>query len=176
MASVLAGVEAVSSAEFVLVHDAARPFVEPALVAAVLDATRRHGAAIPAVSARDTIKRDDGQGFVVETLDRGSLRLAQTPQGARRDWLLPALRLAVASGAEVTDEAQALERAGHRVALIPGDASNVKITTPADWSDALRRLDRDACGLRVGHGYDVHRFGGSREQRIGRREVVTDVG
>jgi len=160
MASALAGVEAASDAEVVLVHDAARPFVDPALVAAVLEAVRMHGAAVPALAARDTVKRDDGAGFVAETLDRAPLRLAQTPQGARRDWMLAALRLALASGVESTDEAQALERAGRRVALVPGDPENRKITTPDDWSDALRRFDEDDDALRVGHGYDVHRFGG----------------
>jgi 2-C-methyl-D-erythritol 4-phosphate cytidylyltransferase/2-C-methyl-D-erythritol 2,4-cyclodiphosphate synthase len=167
MASSLAGVEAASDADVVLVHDGARPFVHPALVAAVLEATRLHGAAVPALAARDTVKRDDGAGFVAETLERAPLRLAQTPQGSRRDWMLEALRLAVASGVEATDEAQALERAGRRVALVPGDSANLKITTPDDWSDALRRFDEDDGALRVGHGYDVHRFGGRRGLVLG---------
>jgi 2-C-methyl-D-erythritol 4-phosphate cytidylyltransferase/2-C-methyl-D-erythritol 2,4-cyclodiphosphate synthase len=165
-ASALAGVEAASGADIVLVHDAARPFVDPTLVSAVLDAARQHGAAVPALAAGDTVKRDDGDGFVAETLDRATLRLAQTPQAARRDWMLEALRLAVASGLSVTDEAQALERAGRRVALVPGDPGNVKITTPADWSAALRRVDDDET-FRVGHGYDVHRFGGTRGLVLG---------
>ncbi len=163
VASALAGVEAASTAEFVLVHDAARPFVAPAVVASVLYATRRHGAAVPAIPARDTIKSEDTDGFVVTTLDREHLRLAQTPQGARRDWMLDALRRAVAAGTEVTDEAQALEQAGRRVALVPGDPLNVKITTPLDWGEARRRVEGDTDALRVGHGYDVHRFGGARD-------------
>src|SRR5439155_1050904 len=101
------------------------------------------------------------------TLDRGRLRLAQTPQGARRDWMLEALQLAAAEGVEVTDEAQALERAGRRVALVDGDPSNVKITTQGDWSEAVRRIDGDAGAVRVGHGYDVHRFGGTRALVLG---------
>jgi len=167
MASSLAGVEAAGLAEFVLVHDAARPFVEPTLVAAVLKGTRLHGAAVPALPARDTVKREDGEGFVTETLDRSTLRLAQTPQGARRDWLLEALRSAAASGVEVTDEAQALERVGRRVAVVPGDPANLKITTQDDWDQARRRVGDDAGGLRVGHGYDVHRFGGARGLVLG---------
>ena len=167
MASALAGVEAASDAEFVLVHDAARPFLAPALVKAVLDATRANGAAVPAVPARDTIKSEDKDGFVAQTLDRVPLRLAQTPQGARRDWMLDALRRAVAAGTGVTDEAQALELAGRRVALVPGDPLNVKITTPLDWSEARRRVEGDADALRVGHGYDVHRFGGTRGLVLG---------
>jgi 2-C-methyl-D-erythritol 4-phosphate cytidylyltransferase/2-C-methyl-D-erythritol 2,4-cyclodiphosphate synthase len=169
MASALAGVEAVSGADVILVHDGVRPFVAPSMVTAVLEAVRRHGAAVPAVAVRDTVKRDDGGGFVDATLDRAPLRLAQTPQGARQDWMLEALHLAVASGREVTDEGEALERAGRRVALVPGDPANVKITTPADWSDAARRVEEhgDDDGLRVGHGYDVHRFGGTRTLVLG---------
>jgi 2-C-methyl-D-erythritol 4-phosphate cytidylyltransferase/2-C-methyl-D-erythritol 2,4-cyclodiphosphate synthase len=166
-ASSLAGVEAAADADIVLIHDGARPFVGPALVAAVLDATRRHGAAIPAIHLRDTVKRDDGVGFVGETVDRGTLRLAQTPQGARRDWMLAALHRALDSGVPVTDEAQALERAGHRVALVSGDPGNVKITTREDWAEAVRRVADDGPAYRVGHGYDIHRFGGTRELVLG---------
>jgi 2-C-methyl-D-erythritol 4-phosphate cytidylyltransferase/2-C-methyl-D-erythritol 2,4-cyclodiphosphate synthase len=160
MRSVLAGVEA-ADAEIVLVHDAARPFVEPPVVAAVLEAARRHGAAVPAVPISDTVKADDGSGFVAATVDRASLRLAQTPQGARRGVLLEALRRAVREGFEATDDAQAIERAGFGVALVAGDPRNVKITSPEDWDRAVRRTDGDrAPDLRVGHGFDVHRFGG----------------
>ena len=167
LASSLAGVEAAAGADVVLVHDAARPFAGSALSAAVLAAARQHGAAIPAITVHDTVKRDDGAGFVVETLDRSPLRLAQTPQGARRDWMLAALRNALASGVHVTDEAQALERDGRRVALVPGDPANTKITTREDWEDALRRVREDAEPFRIGHGYDVHRFGGSRGLVLG---------
>lgn len=81
--------------------------------------------------------------------------------------MLEALRLAAVSGGEITDEAQALERTGRRVALIPGDPGNMKITTPDDWSEALRRVDVDDLPFRVGHGYDAHRFGGTRGLVLG---------
>ena len=167
MRSVLAGVEA-ADADLVLVHDAARPFASRTLVAAVLEAADRHGAAVPVLPVGDTVKRDDGRGFVEGTLDRKPLRLAQTPQGARRDLLLKALTRALAAGVETTDDAEALERAGIPVALVPGDAANVKITTPEDLAQAARRLSpaRDG-GMRIGHGYDVHRFGGDRVLRLG---------
>jgi 2-C-methyl-D-erythritol 4-phosphate cytidylyltransferase/2-C-methyl-D-erythritol 2,4-cyclodiphosphate synthase len=165
MDSVLAGLEA-AQGDLVLVHDAARPFVSPTLVRAVLDATRAHGAAVPALAATDTIKRADAAGFVVETLDRRRLHLAQTPQGARRDWLLAALHGARSAGIEVTDEAQALERAGHKVALVPGETGNVKITTADDLETARRRVDGEGA-LRIGHGYDVHRFGEARSLVLG---------
>jgi 2-C-methyl-D-erythritol 4-phosphate cytidylyltransferase/2-C-methyl-D-erythritol 2,4-cyclodiphosphate synthase len=80
--------------------------------------------------------------------------------------MLEGLRLALASGGACTDEAQALERAGRRVALVRGDPGNLKITTPEDWIDAVRRVDDDP-PFRVGHGYDVHRFGGTRELVLG---------
>ena len=165
MDSVLAGVEAATNASLVLVHDAARPFVRPATIAAVVEAVRRHGAAIPAVPAADTIKRDDGTGFVHETLDRRALHLAQTPQGARRDWLIEALASAKAAGFDATDEAAALERAGRRVAIVPGDPGNVKITTAEDLERARARVAGD--DLRIGHGFDVHRFGGERTLVLG---------
>src|SRR5262249_26733215 len=159
--SALAGVEAAEGAEIVLVHDAARPFVAPATVAAVLAGVERHGAAVPALAVRDTVKRDDGAGLVAATVDREPLRLAPTPEGARRALLLGALRRAVAEGADVTDEAQAIERTGAPVAIVPGDPGNVKITTAADHLEAERRLARAGdAELRVGHGYDVHAFGG----------------
>ena len=166
--SSLAGVEAAVGAEVVLVHDAARPFVRVATIAAVLDAVRRHGAAVPVIPVPDTVKQDDGRGFVAGTLDRASLRLAQTPQGARRALLLDALRKAAAGGIDVTDEAQALERAGFPVAAVAGDPGNVKITTPRDRDEAERRISGEAHDLlRIGHGYDIHRFGGGRPLILG---------
>jgi len=176
MRSVLAGVEA-ADADLVLVHDAARPFVSRALVAAVLEATRAFGAAVPVLPVGDTVKRDDGRGFVERTLDRRPLRLAQTPQGARRDLLLRALAGAAAEGIEATDDAEALERAGVPVALVAGDPANVKITTPEDLAAAERRVrPPGGGGMRIGHGYDVHRFGGDRVLRLGGVEFPEERG
>lgn len=175
MLSTLAGAEAAEGADVVLVHDAARPFVSATLVREVLDATRRHGAAVPALPARETVKRADADGFIAETVDRTSLRLAQTPQGARRDWLIEALRQAVADGVDVTDEAQALERAGRRVALVDGDPRNVKLTTSADW-DTAPRVDPREAGWRVGTGFDIHRFAPGRSLKLGGVEFDGEIG
>jgi 2-C-methyl-D-erythritol 2,4-cyclodiphosphate synthase len=120
-----------------------------------------HGAAIPVLPVHETVKEEAPPGFVGRTLDRGLLRLAQTPQGARSDWLLDALARAEADGVEVTDEAQALERAGYRVAVVPGDRGNLKITDARDLEEAKRRLGQGAPGvhaIRVGIGFDIHRF------------------
>lgn len=164
--SVLRGLEAVGSVEHVLVHDAARPFVSRELVRRVVAATREHGAAVPLLDIHDTVKRRRG-AWVVGTADRDGLGRAQTPQGARLDWLLPALSAALAAGPPPTDESAALERAGRAVAVVAGEADNRKITRPDDLGRARQGGDVD--DLRVGTGFDIHRVSREpgREMRLG---------
>lgn len=142
--SVQAGLAAASatSDDVVLIHDAARPFVEPSLIEAVAAAAREHGAALPVLDVVDTVKRVR-QGFVVETLDRSELCGAQTPQGFRLELLTRACAAAEAQGLTLTDECLAVELAGGRVRAVPGSARNRKITTPADleWAEALLRSE-----------------------------------
>jgi 2-C-methyl-D-erythritol 4-phosphate cytidylyltransferase/2-C-methyl-D-erythritol 2,4-cyclodiphosphate synthase len=139
--------------DLILVHDAARPFAGRALIDRVIAAAAEHGAAVPAVPARDTVKRLDLERRVVrETIAREEIWLAQTPQGFRRD----VLASAVAAGAtDATDEASLAERAGHSVRVVDGDEQNVKITTPGDLESARARFSLAA---RVGTGYDLHRL------------------
>ncbi len=118
-----------TEAEFVAVHDAARPCLTPALIDAVFARAVETGAAMLAVRVADTVKRDDGRGRVVVTVPRDGLWLAQTPQVFRRDWLLDAYARRAALGAGVTDDAQLVEAAGHAVYLVPGSGANLKITT-----------------------------------------------
>jgi 2-C-methyl-D-erythritol 4-phosphate cytidylyltransferase len=121
-----------SEADFVAVHDAVRPCATSALIDAVFAETIRHGAALAAVAVTDTVKRSaDGQ-TVEATLPRGGLWLAQTPQAARRDWFESAYAARARLGRNITDDAQLLEAAGHPVRLVPGAATNLKITTRAD--------------------------------------------
>lgn len=122
----------------VLVHDAARALVEPALIAAVIRAALETGAALPVVPLVDTIKRVR-DGAVLETLDRSELAAAQTPQGVRRALLEEALDRAAREGATVTDEAMAVERLGRRVSAVVGSPRNLKITTPHDlrWAEVM---------------------------------------
>jgi 2-C-methyl-D-erythritol 4-phosphate cytidylyltransferase len=129
----------------VLVHDAARPFVEPGLIEAVARAAEAHGAAIPVVPVTDTIKRDAG-GHVATTLERGTLAAAQTPQGFRYPLLARAYEAARRAGVTVTDEAMAVERLGETVATIPGSPRNRKLTTPEDlaWAEAILRSEAHA--------------------------------
>jgi 2-C-methyl-D-erythritol 4-phosphate cytidylyltransferase / 2-C-methyl-D-erythritol 2,4-cyclodiphosphate synthase len=146
-------------ADVVLIHDAARPFASAALVSRTIAAAAASGAAVAAVRASDTVKQasEDGR-FVRTTLARETIFLAQTPQAFRRTVLADAIALG-RSGFAATDEAMLAERAGHRVQLVEGERSNVKITTPDDL-DSARREDgkaRTTVG-RVGIGYDLHRL------------------
>jgi 2-C-methyl-D-erythritol 4-phosphate cytidylyltransferase/2-C-methyl-D-erythritol 2,4-cyclodiphosphate synthase len=141
--------------DVVLVHDAARPFVAPDLIERVSGAAASVGAAIPALQARDTVKRASADGgTVAETLPRETIWLAQTPQGFRREVLAAAIALGQ-SGVDATDEAMLAERAGFTVALVGGDERNMKITTPDDLAAARRMA---AAAPRVGTGYDLHRL------------------
>lgn len=142
--------------DVVLVHDAARPFVDPALIDRVLEGVSTHGAAVPAVPVRDTVKRMDlERKTVAATIPRQEIWLAQTPQGFRRDVLTQAVALGQRD-VVATDEAMLAEQAGHSVAIVMGDEGNMKITTPADLAAAKNRVEPSVS--RVGTGYDLHRL------------------
>jgi 2-C-methyl-D-erythritol 4-phosphate cytidylyltransferase len=118
------------SCDFVAVHDAARPCVTPAQVAAVFHAALERGAAMLAIPVADTIKRAV-DGVIAATVPRADLYLAQTPQVFRRDWLTEAYERRDPSAA-ATDDAQLVEAAGHQVAIVAGSPFNLKITTRDD--------------------------------------------
>jgi 2-C-methyl-D-erythritol 4-phosphate cytidylyltransferase len=123
-----------STCDVVLIHDAARPFVTTELASRVARATRRHGAAVPALALRDTVKRVKA-GIVKETPDRASLVSVQTPQGVRA----ALLRRAYAGGhadEDATDDVQLVERLGERVVTVAGDPLNLKITSRPDLLQA----------------------------------------
>ena len=159
----------------VLVHDAARPFVDAPMVTRVLEGVRLHGAAIPVAPVVDTIKRVRS-GRVGQTLDREKLGAAQTPQGFRRDALMRAYARAAKAGVVLTDEAMAMERESLPVAAVPGSARNFKITTPDDLERARRLLAPPHSALRVGHGFDAHRLVPKRRLMLGGIHVPADVG
>lgn len=118
--------------DLVAIHDAARPCVTTALIDAVFGAAKKTGAALLGVPVSDTVKRADVAGKIEATVPRQGLWLAQTPQVFRRDWLVDAYARRASLGAEITDDAQLVEAAGHAVYLVPGSASNLKITTRDD--------------------------------------------
>lgn len=152
--SCLNGLRRCPEGALILVHDAARPFVSPALIDRVIDAALEHGAAIPVVPVTDTIKVVAADS-VKSTLDRTSLYRAQTPQAANREDLIRALE----THADATDEAAALEALGIPVTVVQGDENNVKITTMAD-------LPRVAQRTVTGFGFDIHAFSGDPARKL----------
>lgn len=154
--------------EEVLIHDAARPFVSPALVNRILDGLHgetpgeRIAACIPGVPVVDTIKVMDEDGKVVATPDRKHLRAVQTPQGFSLAFLRAAHQRAEQEGWVVTDDASLLELCGHAVHVAEGEVGNKKITTSEDL-EMLRTVgERIPC---VGYGYDVHKYAGGSEAK-----------
>ena len=159
-ASVLAGLEALASRkpDVVLVHDAARPFVSPALIERAIAAGEK-GAAVPALPITDTVKSVEND-VVTSTLDRNALRTIQTPQAFRFDFLLDAHRKAAGAGRhDFPDDASLAEWAGMRVSVFAGDPGNIKLTTREDFIRAEAEAMAKLGDVRVGSGYDVHVFG-----------------
>ncbi len=168
-ASVAAGFAALPPAgdgRVVLVHDGARPHVAATLIRAVIEAVAAHGAAIPALPVAETVKRVAGD-TVAATVDRSDLATAQTPQGARRGTLLAAYARFPPDGPETwTDEAALLEACRIAVHVVPGDPSNLKVTTQSDLRRATAALAA-AATPRTGIGVDAHPFGAGEPLRLG---------
>ena len=119
----------------VLVHDAARPFVTPELIGALITAVSPEAggqAAIAATLVTDTIKVDDGSGTVASTLDRSALRAVQTPQAFRASVLQAALGQDEVILANATDDAALVEALGVQVQLVAAPSTNFKVTEPQD--------------------------------------------
>ncbi len=130
--SVRAGLARVEPAcALVAVHDAVRPFVPTAAIAACLDAAERLGAAIVALPMKPTVKRV-ADARIAATVPRRDLWCAQTPQVFRRQLILDAYRAADRDGLDLTDDAQAVEHLGQPIAVVPGSDLNLKLTTPED--------------------------------------------
>jgi 2-C-methyl-D-erythritol 4-phosphate cytidylyltransferase len=131
--SVLHGLEALSEAiEYVLIHDAARPFISSDLIECVIHGAREHDAVIPAIPVKDTIKVVETTGVVRYTPDRKSLWAVQTPQAFRLATLKYAIAECEKMGYVGTDDASLLEKIGLPVYIVNGEETNIKITTPND--------------------------------------------
>ena len=135
--SVANAIRSISAADddIILVHDAVRPFVTEEIIRDVIRSAQKHGAAIAALPAVDTVKqveRTSDGALISATLPRERVVLAQTPQGFRYDVLKKAFDEATNDGFVGTDEASLVERSGHAVAVVMGSPRNIKITTPAD--------------------------------------------
>lgn len=127
--------------EFVAVHDAARPLITAEWIAWLFSQAGQHPALLPVVPVTSTVKQVDAEGRVEATVDRSSLRLAQTPQVFSRQLLLDAYA-AVKDFATCTDEASIVEQFGHEVMTVSGQSENLKITTPGDLLLAEFRMSQ----------------------------------
>ena len=157
---------AAEDADIIMVHDGARPYVSGELIRRIYEDSLEHGAAVPSLPLKDTVKFTDADGFSAGTPDRAALRSVQTPQAFRaelyRDMML--------SGKEATDDAGLAELLGIRVKLTEGDPGNIKITTADD-------LPKEDCAmLRIGHGYDVHILAPDRKLVIGGVTIPYELG
>lgn len=159
--SVRCGLEAIpQDAEYVVVHDAVRPLVKGEVLVRVIEAAKVHGAATAGLPITDTVKRADSGGTITETIDRTGLWSIQTPQAFRAELLREAHRVAVAQGAQYTDDAGMVEAIGQPVKVVEGDPRNIKLTLPSDLqlAQAWYRKEEEGAAVRVGIGYDVHRL------------------
>ncbi len=146
--------------EYILIHDAARPFVTKKIIEDTVKAVYEHKAAIVCVKPKDTIRTAE------DTLARDSLYIVQTPQAFRADILIKAYEKAYKDGYYGTDDAGLVERIGIKPALVEGDYRNIKITTREDMPTETR----------IGHGFDVHRLVRGRKCIIGGVDIPSEVG
>lgn len=152
--------------ELVAVHDAARPFVSGRIIRETAAAAEKYGAAAPVLPLKDTILQREGD-FAVGQLVRSQHAAVQTPQIFK----LPLLREAYARAkGTFTDDTQVFMAAGGRVFLTEGEERNDKLTTPADMER------KDVMPLRIGHGYDAHRFRQGRKMILCGVQLDTDYG
>lgn len=167
----------------VLVHDAARPLVDPKDVEALVDVTAHEAETAPengavlGIPVADTVKRVNGEGVITEDLSREGLVRIATPQAFRGDVLLKALT----EHTDVTDESSAIRAAGGRVTVVPASPAVLKLTRPADrdLAAAIYRHHKDNTvipNIRTGFGYDSHRLVEGRKLIIGGVEIPHTLG
>lgn len=122
--------------DWVIIHDAVRPFATPRLIKAALEGALETGACIAAIPSTDTVKRAR-DGVVLETLSRDEIWLVQTPQVFRKQIVVDAYEKAISAGWTGTDDASFVERMGIPVSVVRGEPGNIKLTTPDDlrWAE-----------------------------------------
>lgn len=144
--------------DLLCIHDAARPWFDPGLLNEAFHLAAHCGAVVFGRPASDTIKEVDEANRVVATLDRARIWSAQTPQIFQAR-LLREGYARFGPDAAFTDEAGMVERLGHPVAMLPANPGNIKMTHPEDF---VENAPATNLSLRMGHGYDVHRFDEAR--------------
>jgi len=151
-----------SEANWVAVHDAARPFVTSQLISATFTLARQIGAAIPTVSIHDTLVQVDEYDLLKRPIARNLVKRSQTPQIFTASMLAECHEMAQEDGMEFTDDATLVSHYEHRVATFSHYGENRKITTPADMEKIAMQKSNSASGIRCGQGFDSHRFDESR--------------
>lgn len=189
--SVFRGIEHTHSAAYYAIHDGARPLITPETIDAVVESAWQYQAATVAVRVKDTMKLADDRGFVQETPPRDRLWSVQTPQVFEQQLYCQAAQAASKKGYSFTDDCQLAESLGHRVYLVEGDYTNLKITTPEDIAIAEGILTERIHGeeaakmtsgrernmtMRIGHGYDVHRLAEGETLIIGGVRIPYEKG
>lgn len=169
--TVQAGLSAIKDCTHVLIHDAARPCASRDMINRVVAALDEHRAAAPALPVSDALWTGH-DGFVTGLQDRTGLFRAQTPQG----FDVQAIRAAHATAPpDAADDVEVARAAGLHVAIVPGDADNLKITHPEDFARAARILGT-MMDVRLGNGFDVHAFGPGSQVTLCGVEVPHDQG
>ncbi len=172
--SVRSGFRAVPpDSDMVLIHDAARPFVDNDTIKRVIEQCSRTGASICAVPVTDTLKRaDEHNSFVSGTISREKLWRAQTPQVFRREILEEIYRSGRTEKLDATDESALVEAEGIRVGMVMGSNLNMKITTAADFKIAELIVSKgEGAMYRIGTGFDAHAFCEERALILGGVEI-----
>jgi 2-C-methyl-D-erythritol 4-phosphate cytidylyltransferase / 2-C-methyl-D-erythritol 2,4-cyclodiphosphate synthase len=173
--------------DWVLVHDAARPGLDAATLARLIDTLKDHNVGgLLAMPVADTIKREEKRAKeenhppapkqVESTVYRTGLWQAQTPQMFRVGLLVQALNEALQDEAEPTDEAQAVERSGHAPLLVTGTRNNFKITVQEDLEAMEKLMGTVTPAIRIGEGFDVHALMPGRKLIIGGVEIAHPTG
>lgn len=142
--SVFQGLKKVDKdADIVLIHDGVRPLISTYLIERVIYETEKYEAVSLGIPVKETLKKVDENNLVIRTLERGKIRLTQTPQGFKRDLIWQVYNKAVKMVWRANDDAGLVERFGYKVKIIPGEEANIKITTSLDLELAEMLLRED---------------------------------
>lgn len=161
--------------EIVAVHDAARCLASPKLFADCIASAREYGSGVAGRRVYDTVKRVDGDR-IVGTLDRNELVMIETPQTFRTELIRKAYEKAYADGFYGTDDAMLCERIGEQPRLVISETVNTKMTDPRDMEYGAYLMQKQNGQMRIGQGYDAHRFAEGRKLILGGVEVPAERG
>ena len=177
-ASVLNGLMSVNPdpKDIILIHDAARCLVSPALISRVIHSVIQYGSGVPGIPAVSTYKTVNKDSYVVQTPDRSELYEIQTPQGFTADTVIPLSLKAAEEHLLCTDDAGILEHFHFPVKIVEGDPSNIKLTSRQDLIKAMIILEGDVFSMRIGMGFDVHRLTADRKLILCGVEIPFELG